>query len=193
MVARAQTANALQTSFTLAYIPSAPAAISVPGATAAAAGSSAALPGVLPRSVTGSDYLSLTATTGLIDQFLATYIQPQASTGLSPIGSVLAGAQLLRTLTSNEGETYILFWEGSAAGGTQRDRKNLFTNLVTGDLISYSGGAVVSFGVIEASSGRLLKPSLHTILTPYTRFSYGPESRETIEKVRRGISGPEQP
>ena len=31
-----------------------------------------------------------------------------------------------------------------AAGGTQQDRKNLLTNLFTGDLIRYSGGVSVN-------------------------------------------------
>lgn len=37
----------------------------------------------------------------------------------------------------------------AAAGGTQQDRKNLLTNLFTGDWIRYSGGVSMNFVVFE--------------------------------------------
>jgi hypothetical protein len=141
----------------------------------------------MPRSVTGSDYLSLTGATGLLNQFLATYIQPGTTTGTAALTGVLAGAQLLRKL--RQGNTKILFWEGSAAGGTQRDRKNVITNIFTGDLLSYSGGAVLSFGMIDTSTGALTNSSLHSIVVPYTHFDYVSKDKAILHDATRGITG----
>jgi hypothetical protein len=182
--------------FTLTNTASQPASIAVAGpAAAAAAATSAAptLPGALPRSVMGSDYLALTGATGLLNQFLSSYGLPASGTGVAPISPVLIGAQLTSLLNRIDPDastkpptdhpTYIVFWESSAAGGTQRDRKNLLTNVFTGDWISYSGGTVLSFGMIDVRSGALLLPAVHRFMTPYTTFKDPPKN--LLDGVRK--------
>jgi hypothetical protein len=176
------------TTFTLTNTTSSAASIAVPPAPPAP-GTPPALPPAPPRSVTGSDYLSLTGATGLVDQFIATYIHPGTTTGSAALGGVLAGAQLLRKL--QQPRTYIVFWAGSAAGGTQRDRKNLITNVFTGDWISYSGGAVLSFGMIDASTGQLTKPSVSSLVIPYTHFQYNKAAKDLIKQARQGVAPPQ--
>ena len=156
-------------SFTLTNYSGQPASISTGGA-APAPPSAITLPNAPPRSVIGSDYLSLTGATGLMNQFLSMYALPVQSSGVSPLSSVLSGLQLLSLLGRNDPDTYIVFWEASAAGGTQRDRKNLLTNIFTGDWITYSGGVVISFGMIHAKDGQLMSPGLHRLMIPYTRI-----------------------
>ena len=132
----------------------------------------------------GSDYLSLTGATGLMNQFLSSYGLPASATGVSPASAVLAGAQLLSILNASDEDAYILFWEASAAGGTQRDRKNLLTNVFTGDWLSYSGGIVVSFGMINAKTGKLVTPALHRLMIPYTRIEDPPKAM--TDAARKG-------
>ena len=79
-------------------------------------------------------------------------------------------------LNKTNPDTYIVFWEASAAGGTQRDRKNLITNVFTGDWISYSGGVVLSFGMIDARTGTLVAPVVHRLMSPYTTIAAPPDS-----------------
>jgi hypothetical protein len=55
-----------------------------------------------------------------------------------------------------------------AAGGTQQDRKNLLTNLFTGDLIRYSGGVSVNAIVflIASDDSKILYSDLVRYRTP---------------------------
>ena len=107
---------------------------------------------------------------------------------MAPIAPVLIGAQLMSLLNRIDAQTYIVFWEGSAAGGTQRDRKNLLTNIFTGDWISYSGGAVLSFGMINVQTGLLSLPVLHRFMTPYTTFT--DPAKQQLESVRKASDLP---
>jgi hypothetical protein len=52
----------------------------------------------------------------------------------------------------------------AAAGGTQQDRKNLLTNLFTGDWIRYSGGVSVNLIVVQVASGKTAKDDNSRIL-----------------------------
>jgi hypothetical protein len=99
----------------------------------------------------GLDYITLSGATGLLDQILSSYTQSQASTGLPGIVAVIQGFQLQQMLV--QANTYIVFLEGTAAGGTQRDWKNLFTTIIWGDIIRYSGGAVITFALVDTHSG----------------------------------------
>jgi hypothetical protein len=62
--------------------------------------------------------------------------------------SLLQGAVLQKLI--EQPNTYILYADVAAAGGTQRARKNLFTVLFTGDLLSYSGGVIVNVALLKA-------------------------------------------
>jgi hypothetical protein len=174
VAATVATVGSLQASFTLTNSSGPPATITNGGA-APTAPSAITLPTAPPRSVMGTDYLALTGATGLMNQFLSTYGLPVQATGVSPLSTVLLGLQLLSLLGRNNPDTYIIFWEASAAGGTQRDRKNLLTNIFTGDWISYSGGVVVSFGMIHAKDGQLMSPGLHRLLIPSSRIAAPPD------------------
>jgi hypothetical protein len=66
--------------------------------------------------------------------------------------SLLQGAELEQLIEKDD--AYILYADVVAAGGTQRDIKNVFT-LITGDWLSYSGGAVVNIAFIKSKETRL--------------------------------------
>jgi hypothetical protein len=170
--------------FTLTNTSSQPASITAGGTGAAAPASPPGAPPAPPRSIMGSDYLALTGAAGLANQFLSTYGLPSATSGTAPLSGVIAGAQLLSLLNSSDPGTYIVFWEASAAGGTQRDRKNLLTNVFTGDWLSYSGGIVLSFGMIDAHSGQVAGPVVHRLLSPYTTIKLPPKA--LTDSMRRG-------
>jgi hypothetical protein len=67
--------------------------------------------------------------------------------------SLIQGAELNDLLMQDN--TYILYADVVAAGGTQRDRKNIIT-LLTGDWISYSGGLIVNVALINSSDTSLI-------------------------------------
>lgn len=86
--------------------------------------------------------------------------QPSGTAGPSPgaggsqgYTSLIQGAELNDLL--NQYDTYILYADVVAAGGTQRDRKNILT-LVTGDWISYSGGLIVNVALIDGKDTSLV-------------------------------------
>lgn len=66
--------------------------------------------------------------------------------------SLLQGAELEELIKKDN--TYILYADVVAAGGTQRDIKNVFT-LITGDWLSYSGGVVVNVALIKSKETKL--------------------------------------
>lgn len=71
-----------------------------------------------------------------------------------PVGytSFVQGAELEELIQRDN--TYILYADIVAAGGTQRDLKNIFT-LFTGDWISYSGGLIVNVALIKSKDTTL--------------------------------------
>lgn len=74
------------------------------------------------------------------------------SPSTSSYSSLLQGAELEDLI--KQPTTYILYADVVAAGGTQRDLKNVFT-LLTGDWLSYSGGAIVNVALIKSSDTTL--------------------------------------
>jgi hypothetical protein len=64
------------------------------------------------------------------------------------VTSILQGAEIENALQGPD--TFVLFADVAAAGGTQRDRKNLVSILTVGDFITYSGGLVVDFALVKA-------------------------------------------
>jgi hypothetical protein len=77
---------------------------------------------------------------------------PSAGGGQMSI-SLVQGAELNDLLENDD--TYVLYADIVAAGGTQRDRKNVIT-LVTGDWISYSGGLIVNVALVNSKTAQLL-------------------------------------
>jgi hypothetical protein len=62
----------------------------------------------------------------------------------------LQGAELENQL--NADNTYLLYADVVAAGGTQKDIKNILTVLFTGDWLHYSGGLVVNVGLVTTKN-----------------------------------------
>jgi hypothetical protein len=120
----------------------------------------------IPKTLAGLDYQSLSGASGLLNQILAYYTQPLPGGAVPAVASLAQGYQLLQELAKPDGT--ILFMEGTTAGGTQRIRKNLVTNLFTGDWIRYSGGAVIAFGILDLASGEIFPADTYRFLTPYT-------------------------
>jgi len=107
-------------------------------------------------------------TNSLLTQFLTNYFTKDPNTGLSGIVTVAQGHTLLSFV--RKPNTYVLYAEVIAAGGTLRDRKNLFTNLFSGDLISYSGGAVIAVALVKSTESTLRLADALRYRTPFTRI-----------------------
>jgi hypothetical protein len=106
--------------------------------------------------------------------FLAGLSSPNASTGQPGLTSVLQGYRL-RALFANASKTAPklgVYLSVVAAGGTQQDRKNLLTNLFTGDLIRYSGGVSVNTIVflIAGDDSKILYSDLLRYRTPLKKI-----------------------
>ncbi len=115
------------------------------------------------------------------------------SSGSSGAISLVQGAEL-QQLTKKD-DTYILYADVVAAGGTQRDVKNLFT-LFTGDWLSYSGGLIVNVALVKSKETRL---EFSDTLRYRTDFHHrdlwdvlgfksftSPRSSDLVEKVNSG-------
>jgi hypothetical protein len=65
-------------------------------------------------------------------------------------GVLVKASELVKRM---EKETsYVLFAKPVTAGGSYGIRKNLWTTLFTGDLLSYSGGAVICYTLFDHTS-----------------------------------------
>jgi hypothetical protein len=116
--------------------------------------------------------------------------QPSVS-GSSTTGAGLVsleqGAALNEILA--EEDTYVLYADVVAAGGTQRDRKNIFT-LITGDWISYSGGAVVNVALIHSQDTSLELADTLRYRTALARHISSPRESKSIENTNAGENLP---
>jgi hypothetical protein len=90
-----------------------------------------------------------------------------ALTGTAPAGitSLVQGADLDKRLASDN--TYVLYADVVAAGGTQIDRKNIFTVLFSGDWLSYSGGVVANVALTRSKDN-------HPIFSDTLRYRTAP-------------------
>jgi hypothetical protein len=102
--------------------------------------------------------------------------------------SLLQGAELERLI--QKPDTYILYADVAAAGGTQRDVKNVFT-LLTGDWLSYSGGLIVNVAMIKSSNTSLVFADTLRYRTDFTNyFGISPfKSPEQSDLVENNNSG----
>ena len=107
--------------------------------------------------------------------FLAGLSNPNATTGQPALASIIQGYRLRALLNSGTDESPILavYLSVAAAGGTQRDRKNIITALFTGDLISYSGGVSVNVIVFQIGGkhSQILFSDLLRYRTPFERIA----------------------
>jgi hypothetical protein len=103
----------------------------------------------------------------LFDAFLKDLFIKDPATGVPGIATILQGYKL-SLLLKQPADTWILYATNIAAGGTQRDRKNLFTNLVWGDIFRYSGGAIANIALIDGTSLELLTSKTYRFMSPPT-------------------------
>ena len=106
-----------------------------------------------------------------------------APPGTTGVTSILQGADLEDTLKQDN--TYILYGDVLAAGGTQRDRKNIFSVLFFGDFITYSGGVILNFGVVKSIDNSPVPADTLRYRTINTRVA-SPSKSKFVEKTSSG-------
>ena len=126
---------------------------------------------------TDYDQLLNTLSTSVAQNQTAVTATPGPNPGIT---SIVQGAQMARVL--KQPNTYLLYANVVSAGGTQRDRKNLFTIIFTGDLISYSGGAVVNYALTESATDKLVDADVLRYRSSFTRLHDVHESAQ-LESV----------
>jgi hypothetical protein len=87
------------------------------------------------------------------NSFIAGLSTPNATTGQPLLSSILQGFRIRALLAQGDKANPIVavYVNVAFAGGTQRDRKNLFTAVFTGDFIKYSGGVGVNVIVFKVA------------------------------------------
>ena len=126
----------------------------------------------------------------LFTSLLAPSVQASGATvGTAPAGitSVVQGADLENRL--QQPNTYVLYANVVAAGGTQIDRKNLLTVLFTGDWISYSGGVVVNVALTKSDDNLLVfADTLRYRTAPWLPFATmrHPKQAKNVEDASSG-------
>jgi hypothetical protein len=108
------------------------------------------------------------AVTKAHDDFMASLRNVDSTTGVAGIVPVLQGYALHTVLDASD--SYIVYEEAVAGGGTQRNRKNLFTNVFWGDIISYSGGVIINFALLNGKDSSIVLASTLRYRTPFTRI-----------------------
>jgi hypothetical protein len=120
-------------------------------------------------------------------------MQTSAALGVSPnSGSPNSGAQGVTSLIQgaalndllNQNSTYVLYADVVAAGGTQRDIKNVLT-LITGDWIQYSGGLIVNVALVHSKDTNLEFADTLRYRTGTARIS-NPRESPHVENVNSG-------
>jgi len=141
---------------------------------------------------TGKDdpkFLIFTDLNTSYDSLLATLIssvgqnQASSSSGASSISSILQGIDLETALL--DPNAYLLYADVVAAGGTQKDKKNLLTVLFTGDWISYSGGLIVNVALTRTSTNAIVLADTLRYRTDYKHIRH-PRESESVESVDNG-------
>jgi hypothetical protein len=105
-----------------------------------------------------------------LDNSYNTFLQSlsgiNAATNQPVLSSVLQGYHLRAALASGTTAKPLLgiYVNIAAAGGTQQDRKNLLTAVITGDWIRYSGGASVNVIVFKIANGATAQADQSQIL-----------------------------
>ena len=88
---------------------------------------------------------------GTYNTFLSGLSTPNATTGQPLLSSVLEGFRLRALMSTGSDASPIIavYVNVAFAGGTQQDRKNLITAVITGDWIKYSGGLSVNVIIFQ--------------------------------------------
>jgi hypothetical protein len=112
---------------------------------------------------------------GAYTAFLSTLSTPNATTGQPLLSSVEQGYPIRALISSAKATSNPIlgvYLSVAAAGGTQQDRKNFLTALITGDWIRYSGGVSVNVIVfsIAKENPTILYSNLLRFRTPLTKI-----------------------
>jgi hypothetical protein len=102
-------------------------------------------------------------------------------TVLPPLALLLAGAED----SFGRDDTVVLRAEIIALGGSYRTRRTLWSSMFTGDELSFSGGAAVSFLVFDVSDGSILGGD-----TLFVRSKYRKSSKAIDDTGLASFSGP---
>ena len=86
----------------------------------------------------------------LVGTLLGILLNTKEGAGNSLLGTLLTAESILNRLRRDN--VYFLSLKPVAAGGSYRIRRNLFTTLFTGPLLSYSGGAIITFMLLDKDS-----------------------------------------
>lgn len=102
------------------------------------------------------------------DQFIAALTASDPNTGVPAIVGILQGRAIFEFLEKDN--SYIVYEEAVAGGGTQKNRKNLYTNVISGDLISYSGGAIINLAMVNVKTSKIVLANPVRLRTDFTRI-----------------------
>ncbi len=88
--------------------------------------------------------------------------------GLTPMQLISRAAEAIEHFRASA-LSYFLYSEVAVAGGTMRIKRNLWRTLFYGDGISFSGGAVVSYALIDGKA-HVLASRTHRYMTEFQTF-----------------------
>jgi len=153
-----------------------------------AAGSTAPAPPPTTVSSTDPCVSAFNNLDGSYNSFLTALSTPNSTTGQSAVSAAKQGYGLRALFQSASDAKKVLgiYVSIAAAGGTQQDRKNLITALVTGDWIRYSGGVSVNVIVFEmagknSTSSTILFSDLVRFRTPLTTIK-APSDKKDLDE-----------
>jgi hypothetical protein len=137
---------------------------------------------------------ALTDVNGMYDSFMNSLLQPSATSGAPGSASVIQGYQLAKVLAGPRtavgdrfyNPAYILLASILSAGGTELDHKTLWTDLSSGDKISYSGGVIVNVALWKSNGTTPLYYDLLRYRVPFSTM----ETPGNLTNVTKGDNLP---
>lgn len=95
------------------------------------------------------------------DQFVANLVKVEAATGVNSLTAFIKAENLNQALKGDNGEGYWLQLAVIKAGGNNRIKTNLVTDIFTGgSRVSHSGGAIVQFNLYDLKGRSLVSDTL---------------------------------
>lgn len=95
------------------------------------------------------------------DQFVANLVKVEAATGINSLTAFIKAENLNQALKEGNGEGYWLQLAVIKAGGNNRIKSNLITDIFTaGSRVSHSGGAIVQYNLYDLNGRSLVSDTL---------------------------------
>jgi hypothetical protein len=95
------------------------------------------------------------------DQFVAALVKVDATTGINSLTAFIRAENLRQVLNGSEGEGYWLQLAVVKAGGNNRIKTNLVTDIFTGgSRISHSGGVIVQYNLYDLNGRSLVSDTV---------------------------------